>query len=189
MPYTVHTCNREEIVAFIEHNHYSHNLNGVMVKYAFKLLDKSGSLVGAMVYGGLGMANAWKKYAQNPDDVIELRRLVLIDDTKRNAESYFIGASLRWLRKNTNIKTVISYADPNHGHIGVVYKASNFEFLGKTSSGRVIKYGDKLYHDKAIRTKYKGELKPFAKRLKLALECGDAVYINTKPKIIYRYSL
>ena len=189
MPYICTPCSRVDIVDFIEAHHYSHNLNGVMVRYSFKLIDEENNLVGAMVSGGLGMANAWKKYAKRPEEVIELRRLVLIDDTKRNAESYFIGASLRWLKKNTDISTVISYADPNNGHVGIVYKASNFERLGETAKGKVIKYNGRTFHDKAIRSKYNGELKPFAVRLKAALETGDAVYENTVPKIIYKYDL
>ena len=49
----------------------------------------------------------------------------------------------------------------------------------------MIKYNDRLYHDKTIRTKYKGKLKPFAVRIKEALLSGEAYYIKTKPKNIY----
>lgn len=138
-----------------------------------------------MIYGGLGMANVWKKYGESKEDVLELRRLCLIDDTKRNAESYFIGKTLKWLRKNTTVKTIVSYADPNHGHEGIIYKATNFTLVGKTTKTKVIKYGDKIYHDKAIRTKYKGKLKPFAQRLVDALNSGEAYYIEQEPKNIY----
>ncbi len=52
----------------------------------------------------------------------------------------------------------------------------------------------KLYHydhilDKAIRTKYKGKLKPFAQRLKDALDSGDAYYKQTAGKHTYTYKL
>ncbi len=187
--YTVEICERRDISSFIEEHHYSQSINGVMAKYSFKLLDREGILIGAALFGSLGMANAWRKYGEIPEDVLELRRLVLIDDTKRNAESFFIGAMLRWLRKNTLVKIIISYADPNHGHIGTIYRASNFKCLGKTSPGRVIVCGNRIYHDKAIRTKYKGELKPFASALKAALDSGTAEYRKTVPKIIYAYIL
>ena len=52
-----------------------------------------------------------------------------------------------------------------------------------------IKYGERLYHDKTIRTYYKGKLKPYALRIKNALENGDAEYIESKGKHIYYYSL
>ena len=91
------------------------------------------------------------------------------------------------MSKNTNIKTVVSYADPNYGHSGIIYRATNFTHVGMTSPGRVIMYKGKKYHDKTIRTKYKGELKPFAKEVKEALNTGEAYYKKQLPKHIYVY--
>ncbi len=187
--YTVSLCDRFEIRTFMEQYHYSHNINGVMSTYCFKLCTIDGEMIGAAIFGNLGMANAWKKYGTSAQDVIELRRLVLIDATKRNAESYFIGAMLRWLRKNTELKTVVSYADPNNGHTGVVYRASNFRHVGMSAPGKVIMYNGKQYHDKTIRTKYKGVLKPFALKIRLALATKEAYYKQTVGKYIYLYKL
>jgi hypothetical protein len=159
-----------------------------MDTYCFRLLY-NGELVGAMLFGNLGMANAWKKYASNPNEVIELRRLCCIDDTPRNTESYFIGYALRWLKSHTNIKCVVSYADPEYGHNGGIYKASNFKFIGHTSAGRVIIWKGKRYHDKAIRTKYNGKLMPYAEALRKALDSGEATYRETSGKYIYIYKL
>ena len=50
-------------------------------------------------------------------------------------------------------------------------------------------YEGKRYHDKTIRTKYKGNLKPFAKEIKEALENGKAEYVKTKGKNIYLYEI
>lgn len=186
--YTVEPCERIEIRDFIEKHHYSGSINGVMASHCFKLLDGD-RIIGAMLYGKLGMANAWKKYADSSDDVIELRRLVLVDNTLSNAESFFIGKTLKYLKQNTKIKTVVSYADPNHGHSGIVYRATNFKHVGMTSKGKVIIWNDRLYHDKAIRTKYNGQLKPFAVRLKTALDAGEAKYVEQVPKHIYIYEL
>lgn len=182
--WTVHLCERKEIRDFIETHHYSQNINGVKSDYCFKLVH-DGKIKGAMLYGTLGMANTWKKYGSKIEDVIELRRLVLIDDTPRNMESYFIGHTLRWLKKNTTIKTIVSYADPNYGHQGIIYQATNFTKQGHTAPGRVILFNGRKYHDKTIRTTYKGKLKPFAQKVKDALETGEAYYVKQSPKIIY----
>ena len=40
---------------------------------------------------------------------MELRRLVCIDDTPKNTESYFIGKTLRWLKHNTDVEVVVSF--------------------------------------------------------------------------------
>ena len=182
--FVVSPCERSDIKDFIEKHHYSGSINGVRSTYHFKL-ERNGELIGAMLYGTLGMANAYKKYADKEEDVIELRRLCLIDDTPKNSESYFIGKTLRWLKKNTDIRIVVSYADPNYGHQGVVYQATNFERVGMTAKGKVIMWNGKKYHDKTIRTKYNGKLKPFAQRVKDALENGEAEYVEQKPKYIY----
>ena len=186
--FSVVHCERSEVKDFIEKWHYSKSINGLMSDYCFKLMDGN-RMIGAMIYGRFAMANVWKKYSNSPEEVIELRRLCCIDDTPKNTESYFIGSTLRWLKKNTTIKTVISYADPEYGHEGIIYQATNFKDIGKTSAGKVIIHNGKKYHDKAIRTKYKGELKPFAVRLRKALESGDAFYKNTEGKYIYEYKL
>lgn len=183
--YTVELVDRHAVRDFIEQHHYSHNINGLMSSYCFAMYDQQQRMVGAMIYGKLGMANAWKKYGNSIDEVMELRRLVLVDDTPKNSESYFIGRTLRWLKANTAVTTIVSYADPNYGHSGVIYRATNFEHAGMTAPGKVIIWNGKKYHDKAIRTKYKGELKPFAKRLRQALEDGEAHYAKQLPKHIY----
>lgn len=186
--YKVELCQRNEIKEFIEEWHYSKNINGLISDYCFKLLDGE-TLIGAMIYGRIAMAGVWKKYADNEKDLIELRRLCCIDDTPKNTESYFIGNTIRWLKKNTGVKRIISYADTTYNHEGTIYKASNFKHHGMTAKGRVIWYQGKRYHDKTIRTKYKGQLKPFAKKIKEALESGDAKYAETKGKHIYIYNL
>lgn len=182
-----------EVKHFIERHHYSGSINGVRVSHAFGLYDQE-KLIGAMVYGQPGMANAWKKYGESEADVVELRRLCCIDDTPKNTESYFIGATIRYLRKNSDFKIIVSYADPEQGHSGVIYQASNFKRLGRTSRGKVIIWGEKRFHDKSVRTYYvdkTGEkrLKPFAARLKEALDSGQAHYETTEGKNIYIYKL
>lgn len=188
--FIVRQVQRNDIKAFMENYHYSHNINGVISDYCFALFDKE-TLIGAMILGRLAMRNQWKKYADKEEDVIELRRLVCVDDTPKNTESYFIGHVLRWLRKNTKFKKVLSYSDLTHGHSGVVYKASNFKLVYTVPPIKVIRRlsDNKLYHDKTIRTKYKGELKPFALKLKQDLEKGEAVFEKTLGKNAYIYDL
>jgi Fe-S cluster biosynthesis and repair protein YggX len=66
-------------------------------------------MIGAMIYGKIAMANVWKKYVKKETDLIELKRLCCIDNTPKNTESYFIGNTLRYLKKNTIISIYILY--------------------------------------------------------------------------------
>ena len=186
--YEVRHVERPFISAFIEQNHYSGSINGCIADYCFSLHDGE-RMIGAMFYGRMAMAGQWKRFAEKESDVTELRRLCCIDDTPKNTESFFIGATLRWLKRNTTYRVVVSYADAEHGHTGTIYRASNFTLEGKRAGARVILFNGKRYHDKAIRTKYKGELKPFAARIKAALETGEATYATTAGKFCYTFRL
>lgn len=186
--FRVELTDRKSISKFIEDNHYSGSINGCISDYCFALYD-GGNMIGAMFYGRMAMAGQWRRFSEKESDVTELRRLCCIDDTPKNTESYFIGKTLKYLKRNTEIKVVVSYADAEYGHSGVIYKASNFLMEGFRKGARVIWFNGKKYHDKTIRTKYKGELKPFAKRVKEALENGDAVYKVTAGKYCYTYKL
>jgi|TARA_B100001173_G_scaffold311398_1_gene328549 hypothetical protein len=186
--YNIKICDRKDVKDFIETWHYSKNINGLKSNYCFALLDNN-NLIGAMMYGQIAMANVWKKYVSKEKDLIELRRLCCIDNTPKNTESYFIGFTLRWLKRNTDHTKVISYADETYNHQGIIYKASNFKHQGMTNKGKVIVYNNKLYHDKTIRTKYNGKIKPYAQRIKTALDNGKAYYKDTLGKHIYIYEL
>ncbi len=186
--FSVHIASRAEIKEFIETWHYSSGINGCISDYCFKLMYEK-KIIGAAFFGRMAMANQWKRFSEKESDVIELRRLCCIDDTPKNTESFFIGKMLRWLKKHTAIKVVVSYADMEYGHEGTIYKAANFECWGKQPGAKIILWNGKRYHDKAIRTKYKGELKPFAKRLVEALASGEAEYKKTVGKVTYCYRL
>lgn len=188
-----------EIRPFIEEWHYSHG-RIPSIRHSFKLMHNN-EVIGVMCYGLMPMRGAWKAYSdygvEKETDILDLRRLCCIDDTPRNTESYFIGKTLRWLKKHTDYKCIVSYADPHHGHSGIIYRASNFKYLGTTSPGKVIEWGDKTYHDKTTRDynrahfKKTGEKIPaaIATRLKNALEKGEARMVSTPGKHIYVYDL
>lgn len=186
--FPVSVATRAEVKDFIEEHHYSHSINGVKSDYHFRL-DHEGQMVGAMLFGQMATRGQWIPYGTSESAVLELRRLVLIDDTPRNSESYFIGRALRWLKRNTDVETVVSYADPAYGHEGIVYKASNFRMVGVTAPTKVVIHEGREYHDRALRTKYKGVYKPFAQRLRDAVESGEAIFEKRPPKNIYVYPL
>jgi hypothetical protein len=187
--YVIKLIDRKVAKPFVEKWHYSKNINGLRISYCFGLYDND-NLIGVSIFGSPAMNNQASKWnPNNPGKLLELRRLCCIDETPKNTESYFIGRCLKWLRKNTDIEVIISYADMTYNHEGIIYKATNFKHVGFTPGGRVIMYQGKRYHDKTIRTKYNGRLKPFAQRIKDALETGEAYYTKTEGKHIYYYKL
>ena len=175
---------------FIERHHYSHSVNGVKVTQCFAVTHNA-ELVGAVLFGAMS-TTAWKKFGSTEMEVLELRRLVLLDEAGRNSESRTIAATLHWIKKNCpQVHVIVSYADPNHGHTGTIYRAANFKYLGL--SGKDSGYRDtqtgKMYHSRALRTKYKGEFKPFVKRLRDRKERGLLVPVPLLGKHCFVYNL
>lgn len=192
--FKVNPVHRTQITAFIKKWHYSKSINGVRDTYCFGLFHEQ-TLIGAAIFGPPATPGVAECYSNNGNfSVIELRRLCCIDLTPKNTESYFIGKMLDWIKKNTIIDIVISYSDLTYGHEGIIYKASNFTFIGTSPSFKKIKYNGKLYHDKALRcyngSRRQGALKkPFSIALGVALERGEACLVETMEKNIYLYKI
>lgn len=180
----------------IERIHYAHKDGQpctIQWKHCFGLFrpDTSFSfwnhyeLTGVMVYTLPSGPTAGKSYCpEAPDKVLELRRLVCIDDTPKNAESFFISKTLKWLKKNTDTVLILSYADPVQGHTGVIYKASNFKYIGRASVGTMLKVDGKLVHGRSLTVD-----RPYARVLAARVKAGDVTIVKTEPKHLYSYRL
>lgn len=177
---------------FVEKWHYAHSVKGISPDYCFGLFSCKDRLLGVAMYRTPPhwVAGA---YSKNPKKVTELRRLCCIDDTPKNIESFFISKTLIWLKKNTDLELVLSYADTTQGHIGIIYKASNFMFRGISKPERKILYKGLQYSRRVITPKCGGsEPESFIRRMneiKSALTSGEAKWVETKPKNIYTFSL
>jgi hypothetical protein len=188
--FTVELVQRNAVVGFIEKHHYSHNINGVQSYYHFGLYreGKFGlpEMIGAMLYAMPSMPSTAKKYNPiNPTKCFELRRLVCIDDTPKNTESYFIGQTFKWLKQNTDIEVIVSFADEEYGHSGIIYKATNFEYCGTTSPSKKLIVDGKEYHSRSLNQSDR----PYGRELKRRYDAGDEniFWKNTKFKHIYVY--
>ena len=190
--YTVEQIPRKSIVSFIEKHHYSHNVNGVQSIYHFGLFREGNfglpTMIGAMMYAYPSMPSTAAKYNSiNPNRCLELRRLVCIDDTPKNTESYFIGQTFRWLKEYTDMEVIVSFADTHYGHDGVIYKATNFEYLGETSKGQVLMVDGKEMHSRSMNQKKR----PYSREIKRRYDSGDEniFFKDRSPKKIYVYYL
>jgi len=190
--FTVEHINRKAVTTFIEKHHYSHNINGIQSYYHFGLYTEGNfglpKMIGAMLYAMPSMPDTAAKYNPiNPRRCMELRRLVCIDDTPKNTESYFIGKTLRWLKQNTDIEVIVSFADQHYGHSGIIYKASNFDYFGETAKARVLMVDGKEYHPRTMNQKDK----PYGRAIKKRYLSGDEniFWKKRKSKHIYVYYL
>lgn len=105
--------------------HYAHRMPSI--SYAFGLF-KNGELVGVCTYGKPPSSTLRAGIAgkENIDKVWELNRLVLKNNLKNEA-SFFIGKTLKLLPKPA---IIVSFADKEQNHEGIIYQATNFIYTG-----------------------------------------------------------
>lgn len=99
-------------------------------------LFKGDDLVGVCIYSGFPVPELAKGcYGLGRDEqegLFELSRLCLVPEVQaveHNLASWFVSRTLRKLRRETNVRAILSYAD-NDFHQGIVYKACNFKYYG-----------------------------------------------------------
>lgn len=130
-------CPVSTISLFVKDHHYSHTHPG-FADICFRIV-RDNQTVGAAIFGhmvGNPKASCICEGYENPKDYRELMRLVLLDDVPKNTESQFIGWCIRYIRKNTSILALISFADPKYGHSGIIYRASNWVYTGLQKQDR-----------------------------------------------------
>lgn len=86
------------------------------------------NLRGVICYGTPSSAPLRRGIAgpENASNVVELTRLWVCDSVPRNGESFLIGRTL----KRSGKELVVSFAEPDQGHLGVVYQATNWLYTG-----------------------------------------------------------
>jgi len=108
-------------------NHYLHRQ--APCEKAFGLFcSQCSDLIGVIVYGTPSSAPLRSGICgkNESDNVIELTRLWIADGTPKNTESYLIGNTVGRAGKDI----VVSFAEIEQGHTGIVYQATNWIYTG-----------------------------------------------------------
>ncbi len=121
-------------------HHYLHSLPGG-TQLAFGAFVE-GRLLGAITFG-VGPYNAFALVdGACPDDCLTLTRLWLSGELPSNSESRVISVCLRYLKKYTSLKFIITYADPAQGHVGTIYQATGWLYTGLSEATPKFDIGD-----------------------------------------------
>ena len=79
-------------------------------------------------------------------DYYEIGKMCLDDSLPKNSESQLLSKSIDWLKKNTDIKYLFTWADGIVGKPGYVYQAANFLYGGfSITDTYVSKSGEKIH--------------------------------------------
>ena len=124
----------------------------------FKINDISplniDGILGVCIFTGLPVPEiakgAFGLERNEQQGLFELSRLCIHPDTQYgeyNITSWFVSRSIRQLRKDTEVKAIISYADSDF-HNGTIYRACNFKYCGLTDPKKDFYYADGTKHSR-----------------------------------------
>lgn len=123
--YTIRPVSYAEAMKLVVDRHYLRRK--APCSAAFGLFDGA-DIKGVVCYGTPSSAPLRRGIAgdENASNVIELTRLWVCDSVPRNGESYLIGRTLKLCGK----EIVVSFAEIQQGHLGIVYQATNWIYTG-----------------------------------------------------------
>jgi hypothetical protein len=165
----IQKASNSEAKDLIVKNHYTHKWTiaelclGLYKKEFVEGFFDTDKLLGVIIFGPTAGANVAKSISPllNASNTWELKRLWVDDCLGKNTESWFISQAIDYIKNfHSNIKCIISYADPDAGHIGTIYAAANFIYQNierpKGTSGYVVSFdgGKKWVHGRTLFNKY-----------------------------------
>lgn len=113
--------------------HYSKRMPiGRLVRHGVWIGD---DFCGAVIYGRGANSNACDFIGIQQGQWCELVRVALCANSVPTSK--IVATSLRLIGKsNPGLEAIVSYADPEQGHVGTIYQAMNWFYTGKTSRSR-----------------------------------------------------
>ena len=124
-----------------------------------------GGLQGTCIFTGLPVPEiakgAFGLERNEQQGIFELSRLCIEPTTQSeeyNITSWFVSRAIRQLRKDTEVKAIISYADSDH-HTGTIYRACNFKYAGLTDPKKDFYFADGTKHSRGKVKGAEGEWK------------------------------
>jgi hypothetical protein len=140
------------VTDLIESQHYLHSMPSVTREcFAVVLGDV---LVGAAVFTQGGRHAHRVFQGTTPAQVITLARFWMADGLPGNNESRVLGIVLRLLARQERYKFILSYADPAAGHVGIIYQATGWLYLGQTEPERSLIIDGRPVHPRTASTRY-----------------------------------
>jgi hypothetical protein len=155
-------CSHEAAKYAVMNWHYSKSMPaGKLIKFGVWENDK---FIGCVIYGRGATPNLGKPYGLQQTEICELVRIAL--DKHETPVTKIVAETLRKLRtSNPGLRLVVSFADPNQGHTGQIYKAGNWIYTGKSEASKFYKVHGKIMHPRTAYSLGKNSLEWLIKNI------------------------
>lgn len=128
--------------------HYHYSQCTPVIGRAYNIWNDSHEWCGVIIYGPGANCNLAKPYHKYQGQVLELVRVALNGRQGHGRTSEALSLTLKALAKEMPcVDLVVSYADKDQNHAGVLYQSTNWIYTGVTADGNagaVIINGKKL---------------------------------------------
>lgn len=123
--------------------HYSKAVPaGKLVKFG---VWENENFIGAVIFGRGATPNLGKPYGLEQTEICELVRVAL--NKHETPVSQIVAESIRLLKlSNPGLRLIVSFADPNQGHSGGIYKAGNWLYTGRSESAKFYRVNGVVIH-------------------------------------------
>jgi len=197
--YTIDRVSKSEAAELLLRFHYLKDISKTFKSgFNYGLFKKNdfcplniGGIKGICIFTGLPVPEiakgAFGLERNEQQGLFELSRLCIEPSTQSceyNITSWFVSRAIRQLRKDTEVKAIISYADSDY-HAGTIYRACNFKYAGLTDPKKDFYYSDGTKHSRGKIKGAEGEWKDrsrkhryvmiFDKSLKLLWETDSCI--------------
>lgn len=68
---------------------------------------------------------------ENWTKVLSLSRLAVKPGCPKNSASFLMTQSIKFIKMEARFVSLVTYADERQGHLGAIYKATNWQYIGK----------------------------------------------------------
>jgi len=136
---------------FIAEHHYLPSYPAAQV--AIGLFGRRAALEGVAVFAVPATSAVITRHTgfTDPAKGSVLSRLILLDQVPQNGESFFCARAFRLLRQaRPAIEAVVSYSDPEFGHIGRVYAALSGAHRGVTRPRTVLRASGRTISERTL---------------------------------------
>ena len=105
--------------------------------FGYLVFNKNNDWCGVALFGTGASPQIGKQYNLKQGQVIEFVRMAL--NGKQSKTSEVLGMAIRLIKKDLPlVKIIVSYADQEQGHNGIIYQATNWYYLGEVKSPPII---------------------------------------------------
>lgn len=143
-------CTHEAAKYAVTNWHYSKTMP--VNKTARVGVWEDGAFIGCIIFscGSAGVGSIGKSLGLAQTSVVELARVALNDH--RSSVTRIVSIAIKMLvRSQPGLRLIVSYADPEQGHIGSVYQGGNWVYAGRSSKDTAfIDQSGKRWHSRSV---------------------------------------